>query len=230
MSSDKPFAASPPHSVDELMQRAEALVGLRLDEIAAHHRLRLPSHMKGHKGVIGELLETALGAQAGSLPVPDFEALGIELKTLPVDERQRPRESTFVCSVNLSELLGQRWETSTVWRKLCRVLWVPIHTPNGLPPGERIVGRMLLWRPSAAQAAALRADWEEHMELLSTGQLDTITARMGQFLQIRPKAARGDSLTRGTDSEGQPGQVQPRGFYLRPAFTQSILDELQTHG
>ena len=68
------------------------------------------------------LVESAMGAYAQSKPVPDFEHLGIEMKTIPLNENGRPRESTHVCTVPLRELVGQRWKASTVHAKLQRDL------------------------------------------------------------------------------------------------------------
>ena len=40
----------------------------------------------------------------------------------------------------------------------------------------------------------LQQDWEEHMDLICTGQLARISAKQGTYLQIRPKAADSSSL------------------------------------
>ena len=56
-----PFFRSPA-SEAELLARARALAGRTLGEIAATHAFCLPPDLRGHKGVIGELLEIALGA------------------------------------------------------------------------------------------------------------------------------------------------------------------------
>jgi DNA mismatch repair protein MutH len=52
--------------------------------------------LKRDKGWIGILLELWLGASAGSKPEQDFAALGVELKTIPIDSqvvRWRPPSS-----------------------------------------------------------------------------------------------------------------------------------------
>ncbi|MGR8920810.1 MAG: DNA mismatch repair endonuclease MutH [Gammaproteobacteria bacterium] len=212
-----------PASEAELVARADALAGLTLGEIAARHGVRLPPDLRRHKGIIGELLEAALGASAGSRPEPDFVHLGIELKTIPVDRRGRPRESTHVCTVALTDLVGQSWTGSTVLRKLSRVLWVPVESAAGLAPADRRVGRPRLWSPSPAEAATLRSDWEEHMELIATGRLAELDARLGVALQVRPKAPNRDALGAASDADGAPAATLPRGFYLRPQFTARIL-------
>ncbi|MEQ8233417.1 MAG: DNA mismatch repair endonuclease MutH [Gammaproteobacteria bacterium] len=212
-----------PRSEAELAARAHALAGVTLGELAASLGVRLPVDLRGHKGFVGELVEAALGADAGSRPVPDFEALGVELKTVPLGANQRPRESTHVCTVSLGELLGQQWADSSVRRKLARVLWVPVEATPSLPLAARRIGAARLWSPTVEDERMLAADWEEHMELLATGRFDAIDGRLGSCLQLRPKAANGAARVAASDADGQPAATLPRGFYLRATFTARIL-------
>lgn len=212
-----------PASERELLERATALAGMTLGDLARQTGRHLPEDLRGHKGVVGELLEMALGASGGSRPVPDFEHLGVELKTIPVGDDERPRESTHVCTLTLHDLSGQRWATSTVRRKLARVLWIPVQTSSRKSLARRRIGQARLWSPSASDEQVLAADWEEHMELIATGRIDQIDGRLGTYLQIRPKAANRDALMPSYDAAGRPGATLPRGFYLRTAFTARIL-------
>ena len=212
-----------PRDEGELLGRAEALAGLTLGEIARARGVPLPAG-RGDKGWSGELLEDCLGADAGSRSEPDFRALGVELKTLPIGPARRPLESTYVCTVPLEQPASPRWEDSAVCRKLSRVLWVPLLTERGAPVAGRRLGAPLLWSPTADEARRLRADWEELMALVTLGRSAEITAHHGALLQIRPKAANARARRWGTDAEGRRIQVPPRGFYLRPAFTASLLE------
>lgn len=205
-----------------MQARAAAAAGHDLHWLASELHTEAPADLLGNKGWAGQLLEAWLGASAASLPEPDFPDLGIELKTLPVDASGQPLESTYVCTVPLTDHSG-RWEESPVHRKLARVLWIPLLSVRGQDPGARRIGHALLWQPTPEQMAVLRADWEELMEQIGTGELERISARQGQYLQIRPKAANARALTLGYDSNGDVMQTLPRGFYLRPAFTAAIL-------
>jgi DNA mismatch repair protein MutH len=217
------MTVAPPRDETELMVRARALAGMTVGAVASELAQAVPRDLRHHKGWLGELVENALGATASSRPLPDFTELGIELKTIPIGDDGRPRESTHVCSVALGELQGQRWQHSTVRLKLTRVLWMPVEARSELPLAARRFGVPRLWSPDAAQEDVLRADWEEHMELLTTGRFDELDARLGQYLQIRPKAANRRALTAAGDRGGAPGATLPRGFYLRASFTHAIL-------
>lgn len=216
---DKPTDAA------ALLNKAQALAGLTLAELAAMLSVQLPANLKRDKGTIGQLLEVYLGASAGSKALPDFPELGIELKTLPVDHNGQPLESTYVCLAPMQLTAIQRWQESWVCQKLSHVLWVPILASRQIPLAERVIGRAFLWRPSAAQQALLQQDWEELMELLSTGRLAEIRGAHGQVLQLRPKGANSRAVTIAIGSEGQPILALPRGFYLKSQFTRQILQQ-----
>jgi len=101
-----------------LLDQAHAVAGYRFGELAALAGIPIPQNLKRDKGWVGGLLERWLGASAGSKPEQDFSALGIELKTIPVDSLGRPLETTFVCVAPLTGNNGVTWETSHVRHKL----------------------------------------------------------------------------------------------------------------
>jgi DNA mismatch repair protein MutH len=217
------MAVTPPRSERELLQRAGRLAGRTLQQTAADTGLALPGRPRRAKGWIGAIAEACLGASARNLSEPDFRLIGVELKTLPLGSKGRPRESTYVCTVPLTVPGGLSWESSSVRRKLNRVLWLPVEGDPAIPFPQRRFGSAFLWSPDAGQEARLREDWEELMERVVMGELDRISARHGRALQIRPKAANARALGRFHDEDGNPAQTLPRGFYLRACFTTEIL-------
>ncbi|MEM7138729.1 MAG: DNA mismatch repair endonuclease MutH [Myxococcota bacterium] len=216
-----------PKSEAELLARARALSGYTLGEVGA--QLGVPVRTSGAqaKGLAGQLLEKALGATASSRAEPDFLSLGVELKTIPLDPNGKPKESTFVCSISLSSIVDTDWERSTAWKKLRKVLFVPVEAASATPLCDRRVGRAFLWWPTAAEEAELRADWEHLAALIASGEVDTITGHLGSALQVRPKAATGGSRRRAPDDEGALQWTMPRGFYLRSSFTRRVLARLR---
>ena len=213
----------PPASEAELYRRAYRLAGLTVADAAARMGRDRSEWSSRHKGWVGNLLEAALGATAGSRPVPDFPHLGVELKTLPVTPDGRPRESTYVCVAPLDGSLAVRWEDSWLRRKLARVLWIPIVSEAREPMEHRRIGAPVLWSPDPGETAQLRADWEALAESIHGGAVARVSARTGAVLQLRPKAANSRVMTWTQDEEANWVQVNPRGFYLRTCFTAAIL-------
>ncbi|WNP35446.1 DNA mismatch repair endonuclease MutH [Enterobacter kobei] len=214
---------SPPDSEAQLYAQAQRLAGFTLGELGQMAGLPVPQDLKRDKGWTGLLLERWLGASAGSKPEQDFAALGVELKTIPVDNAGRPLETTFVCVAPLTGNSGVVWETSHVRHKLKRVLWIPVEGSREIPLAVRRVGSPLLWSPSEEEEHQLRMDWEELMDLIVLGRVESITARHGEVLQLRPKAANSKALTEAIGTEGQRILTLPRGFYLKKNFTRALL-------
>ncbi|MHA8112392.1 DNA mismatch repair endonuclease MutH [Kosakonia cowanii] len=214
---------SPPETEAQLLAQAQRLAGYTLGELAELAGMPTPRDLKRDKGWIGVLLERWLGASAGSKPEQDFAALGVELKTIPIDPLGGPLETTFVCVAPLTGNTGVVWETSHVRHKLKRVLWVPVEGSRTIPLAERRVGSPLLWSPDADEEQQLRQDWEELMDLIVLGQVTRITARHGEVLQLRPKAANSKALTEAIGEHGEPILTLPRGFYLKKNFTRALL-------
>lgn len=212
-----------PKSIQELMQRAAALAGLTLGEVADFAHVKVPKNFKREKGWTGQLIELCLGAKAGSKTQQDFAKLGVELKTIPIDQQGNPLETTYVCYAPLTNIAGIEWHTSSVKNKIQKVLWVPIDGRREIAPQDRCIATPFLWSPDDEQDHQLRSDWEELMEMIALGQIENITARHGQYLQLRPKAANGNVLTEAIGKNAQIINTRPRGFYLRKEFTGRIL-------
>jgi DNA mismatch repair protein MutH len=215
----------PPKNEAELLERATQLAGLSLAQIAKTYSYKLPKNLLHAKGFVGQLLEQVLGATAGVKSQPDFEALAVELKSIPIDNNGKPSESTYVCTVPMLSHVGLRWHESVVYKKLAHVLWIPIQSDDNIPIPERKIGMPLLWRLPQAYENTLKQDWEELMEFICLGKVESITAYQGVYLQIRPKAADSRALREAIGKNGEKIKTLPRGFYLRANFTRLILDQ-----
>lgn len=217
---------TPPETEEELMQGCKEIEGLSFLQLAMRLQLPLPLQLGQRKGWVGQALELALGSSAGNQASPDFPLLGIELKTLPIASSGNPTESTFITSIPLLTIHQQEWKSSSCYAKLRRVLWIPVEGDREIPYVHRRIGQGFLWSPHPEQEKVLAEDWNYLTLQISTGQLETLDATAGDYLQIRPKAAHGKSLCYAYDAQGNKVQTLPRGFYLRANFTKEILYSL----
>ncbi|MGR6501406.1 DNA mismatch repair endonuclease MutH [Shewanella sp. Koi 1] len=216
----------PPQNLSELLERANMMAGISLAQIAAHRGITVPKDLKRDKGWVGQLIEMELGATAGSKPEQDFLHLGVELKTIPIDSKGKPLETTYVCVAPLTNIKGLTWQDSLVCHKLQRVLWVPVEGERHIPVGDRRVGTPILWEPDLQEQRLLQQDWEEIMELIALGKVEKLTARHGEVLQLRPKAANSKARTQSIAEDGSLKMTNPRGFYLKTAFTAMLLNKV----
>jgi DNA mismatch repair protein MutH len=224
--SEPKIVRTPPNDEGELVVRARGLAGLTLGQAAAQLGLEPPLDLHHHKGWVGNLIERLLGATAGSRDEPDFPHLGVELKTIPVNRLGRALETTFVCTVDLLTVADTEWRDSRVYRKLAKVLWVPILAEPELALTQRLIGTAFVWELNEEQERGLRWDWEELAGMIGRGDVDEIRGHLGTWLQVRPKAANSKARRRGFDADGSWVDVLPRGFYLRQVFTEGILAQV----
>ncbi|MDB4986734.1 MAG: hypothetical protein JWN04_1912 [Myxococcaceae bacterium] len=220
--------AEPPRCLHELALRAAALSGRCLAELERELASESVGPMLRRKGKTGQLIERALGASAGSLSMPDFRELGVELKTIPVDADGKPLESTFVCTLSLSEVDVAEWQTSRVREKLAHVLFVPIVQDQRVRGGRPTLGQPLFWQPTPEQESVLRGDFDDLVGMIALGQIEALTARLGHWLQVRPKAAHGRVRTRAYAADYEPVETIPRGFYLRSRVTHALLQDARS--
>ena len=211
-----------PQSEEELLLRARALAGHSVADLCCALKASLPADPKRAKGFVGQLVEWALGSDPSAGERPDFVALGVELKTIPVDPRGWPVEATFCCSIHMASADIQTWENARLRRRLACVLWVPVESGKGASWGQRRFLPPTLWRPSVAQSAQLRADWEDLMGAIGAGQQSLLGGHDGVVLQVRPKAANSAVRTLAAAGDGLT-RAPPLGFYLRPGFTGPIV-------
>lgn len=211
-----------------LYQRAQAMTGATLESLAEMHAQPLPKRLHHDKGWIGHLIELQLGAQMGSASGPDFPALGVELKTVPVDRNGAPLESTYICTAPFDSR-EHSWKASRVYHKIARILWIPVEGCRDMPIGNRRIGPPLLWSPDPAVEMVLQKDWEELTAALALGEYQQLSARQGVFLHIRPKAAHTHAPCQQMNSEGEAEMLVTRGYYLRRTFTQRLLENSWTH-
>jgi DNA mismatch repair protein MutH len=211
--------------VDALLAHARALVGVELGALADALGLPVPVGRVRTKGWSGQVIEHELGVAVGGARGPDFEALGIELKTVPVTPALEPLESTAVCQIDPIAIAGESWETSYARAKLARVLFVALEVPSGARTvADRRVAAVRLWAPAPDEESLLRADFELFVrDYFRRGRAAEITGHLGAALQVRPKGRDATDLRAAYDAAGQPTRVGKMGFYLRPAFVARIL-------
>ena len=218
-------------ALQALLAHARALIGVELGDLADQLGVPVPLGAVHTKGWPGQIIERELGVETNGARGPDFSELGIELKTVTVDERLIPRESTAVCQIDPIAIAGESWDTSYARRKLERVLFVALEARAGQPVAERRVSAVRLWSPSRAEHDVLRADFELFVrDYFRRGRADAITGHLGRALQVRPKGKNAADRRDGYDEAGRPVRVGKCGFYLRPAFVAAILQPTSSRG
>ena len=206
------FSIAPPESFIELIDNLNNIVGKNFREIADLLDVNWPKSSLHAKGWAGQAVELCLGASAKSAAVPDFPNLGLELKTIPVDEEYKPLESTFLGYAPLIVKNSNFYESS-LYSKVSRMLFVLICAPREMAMARRYVVGYFFWQPSEEEMKLIKDDYEE------------ITARIGSVIQMRPKCANGKKLTTCVGPLGELISTRPRGFYMRRKFSTQLTEK-----
>lgn len=207
-------------TLKDIEHNSEQLAGKSIRLLAAELNISLPANLKTNKGFIGQLVERALGLVPNSSAQADFDHLGLELKTIPINSSGKVQESTYVTTLQLNDC-GTKFKDSLVYQKIKHILWIPVYTNKVL--AKTTIGKPIFWKPNNNQLQALQTDYNEIMEMIYFGEIEQITADIGTYLHIRPKAANAKALSWIIDASGNCVQTLPRGFYLRTALTQKIV-------
>ncbi len=94
---------------------------------------------------------------------------------------------------------------------------------------DRKVLGYFFYTPSEDDLATLKSDYKELYELVKTGNIDKVNARIGHIIQMRPKGANGKALTQCIGPDGSIIMTRPRGFYIRRSFTTELVRRYLLH-
>ena len=90
---------------------------------------------------------------------------------------------------------------------------------------DRVIAGYFFFTPNEAQFNQIKSDYDELYEMIKTGHVESINARIGQIMQLRPKCANGKALTDCIGIDGEIIKTRPRGFYMRRSFTKELIEK-----
>jgi DNA mismatch repair endonuclease MutH len=169
--------------VDELLRRAEDLVGLTIRQVASRFRLE-PGLGKDR---VASVMRRALGLRPRRLP-SSLEALGLELKTVPLGPSAEPHEAMSFSAFDPRELAGEAWEDSDLCARLQNLLLVPIYRQvRKSDLLEQRVCRPFRWAPDREQLRGIRGEWERYRGLMASGKAKRLPPESDtRFIHVRP--------------------------------------------
>ncbi|QJC29259.1 MutH/Sau3AI family endonuclease [Enterobacteriaceae endosymbiont of Plateumaris rustica] len=208
-----------------LFLRASLIIGHSLNDIAKWLNYNnIPLNLNKDKGWIGKLIELCLlGIQQKNIFNQDIPQIGIEIKTIPIDEKGNTINNTFICSFPLINKNILIWKKSKLYNKLSKILWIPIITKSkNTPIGMRIIGNPIIWTPSKRDYKKIYNDWIELMKLLISGNIDYINHYNGTILLVKTKSNK-NKLIEIINQDNKIILTTPRAFYLKKKFTKTLL-------
>ncbi|RIY34115.1 hypothetical protein CKF54_01380 [Psittacicella hinzii] len=212
-----------PKSLAELLCYCDNISGKTLEEVATRHNVEMIYTLQENRGWIGNLIEIALGAVAGSKPTQDFANLGVELKTLAINAKGEAKNDIFVSSLPINGYMMQSWENSHLLYKLKKILFVPIEADPSIPLKQRRIGKAFFWSPTIQELQTLKQDWQTIMNFITLQDFEQLKGNIGNILCVRIKALNRNQSISSKDVDGFKINLAPLSFYLRRSFINQIL-------
>ena len=169
------------------------------------------------KAFAGNMVEAMLGIAQNSLPDPDLDTIGAEVKSIPLLPDGRPRENTKVTSLTL-RLVAEEADffTSHLYRKLRAILFLPVQKNDNSRPHEWYLRPPFLWLPSTEQLEVIRREHAMYVEAIRNERWEKLSLEHGRYLGVNTSG----QLTRGMAREDKR-----YAWWLKKELTTSILKE-----
>ncbi|WP_168892811.1 MutH/Sau3AI family endonuclease [Enterobacteriaceae endosymbiont of Plateumaris pusilla] len=203
-----------------LLLRASLITGHYLINIAKWLNYNIPINLNKDKGWIGKLIELyLLGNKQKNTFNQDIPQIGIEIKTIPIDEKGNTINDTFICSFPLINKKVFIWNKSKLYKKLSKILWIPIITKSkNTPLSMRVIGKPIIWKPSKKDYKKLYNDWIGLITLFISGNIENINYYNGTILVVKTKSKK-NKLIKTINKDNNIILTKSRAFYLKKNFT-----------
>jgi len=217
-----------PNDRESILRFAGELTDKTLREWVSPERRKT---FKG-KGQFGQILEKGVFyIETNSESRPDFEVVGIELKSTPIKKLKNgemvPKERLSLSNINYMKILEEGWEGS-FWNKNKELLIIfYLHEKEKDVYDLRILGSRL-WTYPEEDLQIIRNDWKTIVDKVGAGKAHEISERDTAYLSASRKGAGGVK-----DDRKQPFSMDlapQRAFALKPAYVNSIWREVLKAG
>lgn len=204
-------APAPTLTRPDALRRLAGLVGRDLRALAPLYGVTFERDGQRNKGWAGQVVERFLGLPPDAFQRPDFGDW--ELKVVPIHERADgvlvPRETMAITMFNEDDLERLGFDESHLLEKLRRQVVVARIFLGPEEPRSLVLACVPFDLDDPALLTEIAADYEEIRWVARTSGLPALTARIGRWVQPRPKG----------EGHGRGGH----GFYAKKALIARML-------
>ena len=215
-----------PADEDSILVYASHLEGKTLNEAIPNYERTF----NGGRGTFGLILETGyFGLERNNESRPDFEEVGIELKSSPLKRlrngelRAKERISLSMIDYNiLAYEKGPLYSTS-FWTKIKRLLLVFYEYSPQLSVLDYPIRIVRLWEFPDDDKLVLAKDWELIKSYVDKGQAHLLSEGLTNYLGAATKGASSKDLTSQPYSSEK---AMRRAFSLKSSYVNRIIKRL----
>jgi DNA mismatch repair protein MutH len=149
--------------------------------------------------------------------IPELEKAGIEMKTIRLNGRGRPREAMSFPGFKYLEIVNQEWEESSFFEKLeSRFLFVVFQEDES---GVERLQRVTYWNMPYQDRLEAQRVWEDTKRRVQIDASDLPRTRESRVAHVRPKAAN----AKDTIPTPQGTMLVKKCFWLNSSYIAEVL-------
>jgi DNA mismatch repair protein MutH len=194
-------------------QKFAEFIGKSLDEISKEiGYFRTSPNQKGFKRNLAVRV-----LARGQSSVRELEMADIELKTISLDKRGRPKESMSFPTFHYLEIVNQEWEDSSFFEKLERkFLFIVFREDDS---GNERLQRVFYWNMPYQDRREAQRVWEETKRRVAIDARTLPRSSESSVAHVRPKARNG----RDTELTPQGEMLVKKCFWLNQGYIQDVI-------
>jgi DNA mismatch repair protein MutH len=213
------------NSESSIVEYATQIIGKTLREVTGIDHIDDPSVRKGSFGNAVEYYFFKF--DPNSDPNPDFNEVGIELKTTPLKKTKRgdivSKERLVLSMINYMDVVNETWETSTVLKKSSKILLMSyLYEPDANPVDYEFY-IVELWGIPEEDFYTIKNDWETVVNKVRTGRAHEISGSDTLYLEACTKSAN-SNVRREQPYSDIP--AKPRAWAFKQSYMTTISKKL----
>ena len=210
---------------DSIVYYATKLVGKTLREATGASSIEDPASRKGSLGNAVEYYYFKF--DPNSDPNPDFNEVGIELKTTPLKRTKAgnlvSKERLVLSMINYMDVVNETWETSSVLKKSDKILLLSYLYEPDTNPVDYEFYLAELWSIPDEDLYTIKRDWETVVNKIRSGHAHEISSGDTLYLEACTKAANAD-VRRPQPFSDIP--AKPRAWALKQSYMTTVTERI----
>lgn len=215
-------------SVESIYDYALRLEGHTLRELIELGHIDNPRRRRGAFGSAVE--ECYFRIPANSSPKPDFEEVGLELKTTPIKRNKdgsiSSKERLVLTMINYTDVVDETFETSHLFEKSKDILLISYLWEEDKDPLDYEIKLVTQWGLPEEDLEQISHDWSVVVEKVRTGHAEDISSSDTLYLEACTKGVNGKSTTPQPFSDVP---AKPRAWAFKQSYmtavSRALLDE-----
>lgn len=210
-----------PYDVDSIVEYASLLKGRTLREMIDVDELDDPHRRRGSFGNAVE--EYYFRYDINSDSRPDFDEVGLELKTTPVKRNAKgelvAKERLVLTMIDYMDVVDEDFEHSHLLEKASDILLITYLYEPDVSPLDYVIEAVVRWGIPEEDLPQIKRDWETVVDKVRAGHAEDISGSDTLYLEACTKAANG-SVRRAQPYSDVP--AKPRAWALKASYMTAV--------